>query len=344
MDKNEKLITSCVDHNFMIFILSGASQLTEKICHVFNEKVQMIVKEKFNDGEQIVFPSVSVRDKNIFLIQSTSQPVDERLMELMIGIDSLKRASAKAVNVIFPYYGYGRQDRKSKKRHPITSKLVANLLTVAGAKRVTTIDVHTPQAQGFFDIPFDDMRLIYEICIWILENVQEKPIIVSPDYGGIVRAREIANLLGTDIAIIDKERKNGRVKTNFVLGEVKDRVVCLVDDMIDSGGTILLAIDSLRKNGAEKIYVIASHPVFSGNALERLLGQIEKKRIAGLVVSNTIELRQSLNNFGKLNVFILDISSLVCKIIKHISEGRPLSAVYEEEKKNIKKLLLERRW
>ncbi len=224
-------------------------------------------------GKQINIEE-SVRGCDVFIVQSTSQPVNEHLMELLIMIDALKRASAATINIVMPYYGYARQDRKSRSREPITAKLVANLIETAGADRVISLDLHAPQLQGFFDIPIDHLMGVPILSDYFMENKDldfDEVVVVSPDHGGVTRARKMADRLKTPIAIIDKRRPKPNVaEVMNIVGEIEGRTAIIIDDIIDTGGTMKLAAQALLDKGAKEVYACCTHPVLSGPAISRI--------------------------------------------------------------------------
>ena len=242
----------------------------------------------FSDGEIQVEIEESVRGMDIFLIQPTCPPVNENLMELLIMLDALKRASAARVNVVMPYYGYGRQDRKVAPRAPISARLVADLIETAGATRVLAMDLHVGQIQGFFNIPVDHLYALPVQLEYFRRNIEEEVVVVSPDAGGVERAREFAKRLkNASIAIIDKRREKANVsKVMHIVGDVKGKVAILLDDMIDTGGTIVQSAEALIRDGASRVYACCTHAVLSGNAVEKL----NNSPIHKLVVTNTIPL------------------------------------------------------
>ena len=269
----------------------------------------------------------SVRGKDVFIVQSTSNPVTENLMEILVLADALKRASAKEITAIIPYFGYARQDRKAKPRQPITSKLVADLLTVAGVTRVVTVDLHAAQIQGFFDIPVDHLMGAPLIADYFDRHglVGDDVVIVSPDHGGVTRARKLAQFLQTPIAIIDKRRSVTKMNTSEVMniiGNVKGKKCILIDDMIDTAGTICHAADALAEAGATAVYASCTHPVLSGPALEN----IEKSAIQKLVVLDTIYLPEE-RLIDKIEQ--ISIAELIAEAITRIHEKRPLSPLFE---------------
>ena len=324
--------------NICLFSLSASKSLASKVAQNLNIKLSEIDIIKFNDGEILINAKSSVRGKDVFIIQSTSPPVNEHLVELLIAIDSLKRASAKSINVVLPYFGYARQDRKARSREPISCKLVANLLVNAGATRVVTMDIHSRQSMGFFDIPMDDLTGINLFCDEIIniveKNKQSNPkiSIVTPDNGGMKRILKISNKLkgyhDLQLAVIDKRRvKPNQSEVGFVLGNIKDRVCFLIDDMIDTAGTICNAAKILKEKGAKQIYLIATHAVFSNPALERMNNSINDNIIDAVIVTDTIELNKNKQFKG---LKIISIASLLSKMISSLSHNSSLSLVYDK--------------
>ncbi len=255
-------------------IFAGTSnlELAKKISEKYGTSLGDVEIVRFKDGEVYVCIDETVRGRDVFVIQSTSEPVNENIMELLIFIDALKRASANSINVIIPYYGYARQDRKSRPREPITSKLVANLLTTAGATRIVTMDLHADQIQGFFDIPMDHMQALPLLAkSFIAKGLHgENVVVVSPDVGGVKRARKLAEWLDCKIAIIDKRRpKPNMSEVMNLIGEVEGKVAIFIDDMIDTAGTITNGADAIMARGAVEAYACCTHAVFSGPAMER---------------------------------------------------------------------------
>ena len=284
------MITLSKEDKEKIRIFSGSSskELSKKIAEYLEIDLSSNQIVKFADGETFVKSNESIRGCKVFVIQSTSKPVNESLMELLIFIDALRRASAKEITAVIPYYGYARQDRKASPREPITSKLVANLLTVAGATRVITMDLHARQIQGFFDIPVDHLLGAPLLANHFLENnFKDKDIVVvSPDHGGVTRARKMAEFLHAPIAIVDKRRPKANVaEVMNIIGEVKGKVAVLIDDMIDTAGTITLAAQAIKDAGAEEVYACCTHAVLSGPALERINNSVIKE----VVVTDSIE-------------------------------------------------------
>ncbi len=278
---------------------------------------------KFNDGEVRVDILDSVRGEDIFIIQSTSAPANDHLMELLICLDGLKRASAKKITAVIPYFGYARQDRKSSSRTPISAKLVADLLTVAGCDRVLTLDLHAEQIQGFFDIPVDNLFAASVFVKDIKNNFDlAELVIVSPDVGGVVRARHIAQALGCGLAIVDKRReKPGQSEVMNIIGEVKDKNCILVDDIIDSGGTLCNAATALLKQNAKAVYAYVTHPVLSGQAVDL----INRSDLSKLVVTDSIHLT-SQKQVEKIRV--ITIADLMAEAIKRIAFEKSMSDLF----------------
>ncbi|WP_018248278.1 ribose-phosphate diphosphokinase [Orenia marismortui] len=297
-------------------------QIAKEVCDCLGTELVNAKVSRFSDGEIGVQIEDSVRGDHVFVIQPTCPPVNDNLMELLVMIDALKRASAKEITAVVPYYGYARQDRKAKPRDPITAKLVANLLTEAGADRMLAIDLHARQIQGFFDIPVDNLFGAPRLADYFLEKKLEDVIVVAPDIGGVKRARDFADKLDTSIAIIDKRRPKANVSEVMnIIGDVKDKTVILVDDMIDTAGTITNAAQALKDRGAKEIYATCSHPLFSGPAVERL----SNSPITELVVTNTIPLVDD-KVMDKLTV--LSVAPLLAEGIERIHKDLPVSVLF----------------
>lgn len=310
-----------------VFSLTGNSELVEEICDYLGVEPGKVSINHFADGETLVELGESVRGKQVYIVQSTYQPVNERLMELLIAIDTIKRSSASDIVCIIPYFGYARQDRKAHPRQPITARLVADLLTSAGANRVVTVDLHAPQIQGFFSFPVDDMKTVpmmgqyYKNKGLDLENT----IVVSPDHGGANRARQLAEILGTTIAIVDKRRPRPNVvEVQNVIGDVEGKDCIVVDDICDTGGSLCAACQILKDHGAKDVYVALAHGVFSKDAIERIEGSVIKE----LVVSNTIPLTEE-KKAKTTKITMLSVGKMLAKIISAISTNFPISEVYD---------------
>lgn len=278
----------------------------------------------FSDGEIAVSIGESVRESDVFVVQSTCEPVNNNLMELLIMIDALKRASAARITAVIPYFGYARQDRKAKSRDPITAKLIADLITTAGADRVLTMDLHAPQIQGFFNIPLDHLLGANILSKHLLSNpgLIEDAIVVSPDIGSVGRARNFAHTIHTPMAIVDKRRQKANVcEVMNIIGNVKDKNVILVDDMIDTAGTLTNAAAALKEAGAKSVIACATHGVLSGPAIERL----EKSVINRIILLDTIPLPEE----KKLDkITMLPVAPTFAGAIKRIYEGKPMSTLF----------------
>jgi len=277
---------------------------------------------RFRDGEINVRIGETVRGADTFVIQPTSSPADSNLMELLVMIDALRRASARSVTAVVPYYGYARQDRKNKPRDPISAKLVANLITAAGADRLLTMDLHAGQIQGFFDIPVDNLKALVTLSDYYKKKGLEDVVVVAPDVGGVVRAREFSERLQAPLAIIDKRRREANVsKVMHVVGDVKGKTAILADDIIDTGGTIVQGAEALIQAGATKVYACCSHPVFSHPAVERM----NASPLEEVVVTNSIPLPPEKRS-DKIKV--LSCAPLFAEAIRRIYEERSVSALF----------------
>ncbi len=306
-----------------IFTGNAHPALAEAICKYLGVPLAEAEVKRFSDGETRVKIHQNVRGKDVFVVQSTCCPANENLMELLIMIDAIKRASAKRITAVLPYFGYARQDRKDQPRVPITAKLVANLLEGAGADRVLTVDLHAGQIQGFFDIPLDNLYAVSIFEQYFKQKDLKDVVIVSPDVGGIKMARAYAKKLGAGLAIVDKRRiSDTQAEAMHIMGEVKGKTVIIVDDIIATAGSISEAVGALKKNGAKDIYVAVTHPVLCGPAIERL-SKIELKE---LVVTDTIP----VSGDKKMPVMTqLSVASLLGEAIKRIRNEESISALFE---------------
>ncbi|WP_067926380.1 ribose-phosphate diphosphokinase [Alicyclobacillus shizuokensis] len=278
---------------------------------------------RFKDGEVHIRLGESVRDSNVFVVQPTSAPVNENLMELLIMVDALKRASARSINVVIPYYGYARQDRKTRARDPITAKLVANLLEKAGATRIICMDLHAGQIQGFFDIPLDHLIGLPILANYFLDKRLDNPVVVAPDMGGVTRARQLAERLGAPLAIIDKRRPDVNVaEVMNIIGDIAGKTAILIDDMIDTAGTITAGAKALLERGANQVYACCIHPVLSGNGVERL----RDSEIEEVVVTNTIALPPE-KRIDKIKV--LSVAELIAEAILRVHTRRSISELFD---------------
>ncbi len=308
-------------------ILTGNSNkhLSQKISKFLKNRLVNSNIRKFADGEIYIEINENIRGNSIFLIQSVSSPANDNLMELLLSIDALKRSSAKNITAVIPYFGYARQDRKVVPRTSISAKLVSNLIEKAGADRVVTVDLHSGQIQGFFDIPVDNLFATPIFARHIKKKLKKNNIIcVAPDVGGTARARALGKLLNVDLAIVDKRRPApGKSEVMNVIGNVKNKTCILVDDIIDSGGTIVNAASELKKRGAKDVHVYVTHGVLSGNAVEK----IKKSSIKNLVVTDTID--NSMKVKKAKNIEVLTISNLVGEAIKRISNSTSVSDLFK---------------
>lgn len=306
-----------------IFTGNSNIRLAEKICEELGRPLGVCDVNRFSDGEINVNIGETVRGMDVFIVQSTNTPVNENLMETLILIDAVKRASAGRINAVLPYYGYARQDRKTKAREPITAKLVADLLTVAGADRVISMDLHAAQIQGYFNIPVDHLSGVPILAEYFKDIVDEETVIVSPDLGGVTRARSFANLLDLPIAIIEKRRPKANVSEVMnVIGDIEGKNVVLIDDIIDTAGTITKAASVLKNFGAKKVYGCATHGVLSGPAIER----IDNSELEKFIITDTIPLPEE-KKIDKIEV--VSVAPLFAEAIKRIHDNESVSKLFE---------------
>ncbi len=306
-----------------LFTGNSNPALAQEIANYLETPLGKAFVGTFSDGEIRVEIGENVRGADVFVIQSTCPPVDHNLMELLIMIDALKRASAKRITAVIPYYGYARQDRKVKPRVPISAKLVADLITTAGASRVLAMDLHAGQIQGFFNIPVDHLFAAPVILEYIKAHFQNHLVIVSPDAGGVERARAFAKRLGASLAIIDKRRDAPNLAEAVnIIGDVKDSIAVILDDMVDTAGTLTEAAQVLITRGAKAVYACCTHPVLSGPAIERLTHSAIEK----LVVTNTIPLKDEAKKCGKIEV--LSVANLLGEAIRRIYEETSISTLF----------------
>ncbi|WP_027410132.1 ribose-phosphate diphosphokinase [Anoxybacillus tepidamans] len=317
------MMSQYLDSSLKLFALNSNMKLAEEIAQIIGVQLGKCSVSRFSDGEIQINIEESIRGGDVFVIQSTSAPVNEHLMELLIMIDALKRASAKTINIVMPYYGYARQDRKARSREPITAKLVANLLETAGASRVITLDLHAPQIQGFFDVPIDHLMGVPILADYFKNKNLQDIVIVSPDHGGVTRARRLADRLKAPIAIIDKRRPKPNVaEVMNIVGQVEGKTAILIDDIIDTAGTITLAANALVENGATEVYACCTHPVLSGPAIDR----IQNSKIKELVVTNSI----ALSDEKKIDKIVeLSVAPLIAEAIIRIYEMQSISALFD---------------
>lgn len=309
-----------------IFAGNSNKNLAEEIGRYLNMSLGQADVSRFPDGEIKVKIEENVRGEDVFIIQSTCPPANEYLMELLIMIDALRRASAGRITAVIPYYGYARQERKTKPREPITAKLVANLLVSAGANRVLTMDLHAGQIQGFFDIPVDQLEGVTILSNYIKEKNLDKVVVVSPDVGGTARAREFSGRLAKPIAIIDKYRSAfDEVEIMHIVGEVKDKTAIIVDDLIDTAASIIRGTQALLNAGAKEVYVCATHPVFAGPAKERIEKSLHDGLFKEVVVTNTIPIG---NNKSIPGIKILSVAEIFAEAINRIHNNLSVSTLF----------------
>lgn len=311
------------DPKLKVFTCNSNPTLAQEICEHIGVPLGKANVNHFSDGEISVHINESVRGADVFVIQSTCNPVNDNIMELLVMVDALKRASAKSINVVIPYYGYARQDRKARARDPITAKLVANLIVVAGVNRVITMDLHATQIQGFFDIPVDHLLGIPILADYFLAKKLTDIVVVSPDHGGVTRARKLAERLKAPIAIIDKRRPKPNVAEIMnIVGHIEGKTAILIDDIIDTAGTITLAANALADSGAKEVYACCTHPVLSGPAIER----IENSKIKELVITNTIPItEEKMTN----KIRVLSVSALMGEAIIRVHEELSVSKLFD---------------
>lgn len=308
-----------------IKVLTGNSnrELVKDICNELGINLSRSDVTNFSDGEININITETVRGADVFIVQSTSTPVNDNLMEVLILIDAVKRASAGRINVVLPYYGYARQDRKTKAREPITAKLVADLITTAGADRVVTMDLHAGQIQGYFNIPVDHLSAIPILANYFKPFISKNTVIVSPDLGGVTRARTFANILDLPIAIIEKRRPKANVSEVMnVIGDIEGKDVIIVDDIIDTAGTICKAASVLKNFGAKKVYGCATHGVLSGPAIER----ISESELEKFIITDTIPLHENCR-IDKIE--IVSVAHILAKAIKRINENESISVIFD---------------
>jgi ribose-phosphate pyrophosphokinase len=311
----------------MVFAGNSNPSLAKRICQRLGMQLADSTVSRFSDGEIRVEIQANVRGRDVFIVQSTCAPVNDNLMELLIMADACRRSSAGRITAVMPYFGYGRQDRKVQARAPITAKLIANQIQAAGFDRVLTVDLHAGQIQGFFDVPVDNLYaqpLLYE---YVRDNLvtsdPTQTVIVSPDAGGVERARSYARRLGAGLAIIDKRRAApNEAEVQHIVGDVRDRVAIVVDDMVDTAGTLSKGAIGLKEAGAQTIYAVATHPVLSGPAV----GRIQESDFARVVVTDTIPLGEAGRGCGKIEV--LTVASLFAEAIRAIHFNDSISRLF----------------
>lgn len=314
-----------MEAHFEMKLISGRANiaLSKEISDYLKLPLCEIETRQFSDGEVFVTIQENIRGRDVFILQPTCAPVNENLMELAILIDAVRRASAKRITAVMPYYGYARQDRKTGGREPITSKLVANLLTAAGTSRVVSVDLHSGQIQGFFDIPLDHLYALPYICKYLLTKNIPNPVVISPDAGAATLSGRLAKMLQAPFAVMDKRRPMHNVAEIFnIVGDVKDKNAIIIDDMIDTGGTITEAVKTLKKKECRDIYVCATHGVLSGPAIDR----IKQAPIKELIVTNSIPIKRA-DELSNLKV--ISLAPLLGEAIRRIHENESVSFLIE---------------
>lgn len=306
--------------NSIVFGLSTSKEIAKNISNKIGIKLGEIKTKKFADGEIFVESQNSVRNKSTFVIQSTNTPVNDNLMELLFVIDALKRSSVGEVNLVMPYFGYARQDRKVEGRQAISAKLIANILTNAGADRIITFDIHSEQIVGFFDIPVDNLRMYGLLAKEIKDEKIENLIIVSPDHGGVSRARQLAKILDVPLAIIDKRRtQHNKAEAMFILGDVKDKNIVIFDDMIDTGSTVVSAIKKLKEAGAKDVYLSVSHAVLSEHNGRPAVEKLKEAGLKKIITSNSI--KRDEDDFIK----VIDLSNIISETIENHIDNKSIT-------------------
>jgi ribose-phosphate pyrophosphokinase len=313
--------------NTVLFSGNANPALTQQIAAVLGIEIGKAAVGRFSDGEVTVEIQQNVRARDVFVVQPTCAPTNEHLMELFIMVDALKRASARRITAVIPYFGYARQDRRPRStRVPISAKVVANMLETVGVERVLTMDLHADQIQGFFDIPVDNIYASPALLSDLRIKAYPELVVVSPDVGGVVRARAIAKQLGSELAIIDKRRPRANVsEVMHLIGEIEGRSCVIMDDMIDTAGTLCKAAEVLKARGARSVYAYCTHPVFSGPAIDR----IAASELDEVVVTNTIPLRENARACPKIRQ--LSVASLFAETIRRISDGESVTSLFAEQ-------------
>ena len=304
---------------YKVFAGSASVEFAKEICHILDIALSNAETKKFSDGEISVQIAESVRGKDVFIVQNTGYPSNDNLMELLIMTDALKRSSAQSITAVVPYYGYARQDRKAAPRVPITAKLVANLYETAGIDRVITMDLHAGQIQGFFDIPVDNLYGSIAFETYIKSKNLKNPIIASPDVGGVARARYFAKRMSLEMVIVDKRReKANEAEVMGIIGDVEGRDVIMIDDMVDTAGTMVKAATALKNKGATSVMACATHGVLSGNAYENL----EHGELDELIITNTLETKTHKN------IKVLSVAPLFAEVIRRIYHNESVNSLF----------------
>ena len=307
-----------------LFSLISNRELAEEIAKYMHIELSKCQVARFADGEVQINIEETVRGHTVFVIQTTSNPVNDNYMELLIMIDALKRASAEHINIIMPYYGYSRQDRKAAPRQPISAKVMADLLQTVGANRIMCLDLHADQIQGFFNIPIDNFLALPIFADYFIQKKLDNVVVVAPDHGGTTRARKLAMALDAPIAIVDKRRPEpNRAEIMNIIGDVKDKNCIIIDDMVDTAGTLSLVVKAIKENGAKEIYACATHALLSGNAMEKLANS----PLNELVVTNSIQLSSEKKKYKFVKQ--LSIASLLGRGILNIIDDKPVSDLFQ---------------
>jgi ribose-phosphate pyrophosphokinase len=316
--------------NTVLFTGNANPALAQEIGQSLGVELGKATVGRFSDGEVTVEVHQNVRARDVFVVQSTCAPTNENLMELLIMVDALKRASARRITAVIPYFGYARQDRRPRSmRVPISAKVVANLLETVGVERVLTMDLHADQIQGFFDIPVDNIYASPVLLSDLKSKAYPDLVVVSPDVGGVVRARALAKQLGSDLAIIDKRRPKANVsEVMHVIGEIEGRNCVIMDDMIDTAGTLVKAAEVLKERGAKRVFAYCTHPIFSGPAIER----IAASQLDEVVITNTIPLSDAAKACKKIRQ--LSVAFLFAETIRRISDGESVTSLFSEQNNN----------
>ena len=314
--------------DFLVFTGNANPGLAADIARNLGVSLGAATVGRFSDGEVLVEINQNVRARDVFVVQSTCAPTNDNLMELLVMVDALKRASAERIYAVMPYFGYARQDRRPRSsRVPITAKVVANMLQAVGVTRLLTMDLHADQIQGFFDIPVDNIYASPVLLGDLRQKNYEDLIVVSPDVGGVVRARALAKQLNCDLAIIDKRRPKANVsEVMHVIGEIDGRNCVIMDDMIDTAGTLVKAAEVLKERGAKKVYAYCSHPIFSGPAIERIS---KGDALDEVVVTNTIPLGEAASNCAKIRQ--VNVAPLIAETIRRIAKGESVMSLFSEQ-------------
>jgi ribose-phosphate pyrophosphokinase len=322
-------IIKATQKNLMVFSGRAHPELADQVALELGTGLVPTSAYDFANGEIYVRYEESVRGSDAFVIQSHTAPINQWIMEQLIMVDALKRASAKRITVVLPFYGYARQDKKHRGREPISARLMADLFKTAGADRLITVDLHADQIQGFFDIPVDNIYASPVLLSDLKSKAYPNLLVVSPDVGGVVRARALAKQLGSDLAIIDKRRAAANVsEVMHVIGDIEGRNCVIMDDMIDTAGTLVKAAEVLKERGAKRVYAYCTHPVFSGPAIER----ITKSQLDEVVITNTIPLSDSALACKKIRQ--LSVAFLFAETIRRISDGESVTSLFAEQNNN----------